>query len=386
MQRDVLRTYAMALSRPSIRSLHILNLPEDILYEIFSYEQASLTNVHTRVYTRLKEEKERIKNVQNVRLVCRLFNEFASPHLFPYLQVELQMESLLRAERISKIPHLAKGVHGISVGLQYRPQEMAASLKYFKIRKEQDLIEWYRTCDYMTEFEDHENYEKAPDDYKANRQAMDNHGEIGMAWNSESLRHMRKMRKSGSEPYEEYEVYQHILLEGYEKFQRLHREQFALIMDGTFSRTLAACMARMPQADSLFMTDSMDDRDKYLYSYPDGSIVLNNPDKLADYIVYPCTWDMIERFSNRTGHVQPFKLLPARLLSQLPIAIHKAGVTLRHLHIARFPSISNHKLICPGNKGLDDPAWDDFAEACQNLKTFSTGNYNTTTISPGSKF
>ncbi|KAK5992037.1 hypothetical protein PT974_05433 [Cladobotryum mycophilum] len=132
LRRDALWTRAMTLSREHIRPLHILNLPEEILQRIFLHFQApdisSMSRIQWEEDHRPKRAKRRRRNVQNARLVCRLFNELASPHLSPYLKVQIDKALLNRFEAISQRPHLAKGVCGIWVGLQYRPREMATSL------------------------------------------------------------------------------------------------------------------------------------------------------------------------------------------------------------------------------------------------------------------
>ncbi|KAL7941990.1 hypothetical protein V8C42DRAFT_360407 [Trichoderma barbatum] len=250
MQCELLRARAMTLSRPLIRPLHILDLPEEILDEIFSYLPDHFTTLSTKmtlteIRWSIKGGKRR-KDIQSVRLVCRLFNEVASPYLFPYLDVYLDMESLLRAERISKTAHLAKGVHGIRIGLQYRPKEMT-------------------TMSSLEASED-EVYEGIIDDGKDYDQAMRNRQTIDDAWNA----YLRS--EDGSATTEECLEYQQILVSGWQEFRRMHEEQLALIMDGTFTRILAESMARMPLSGNILLTDMMKNDSKFPDWFPTVSI------------------------------------------------------------------------------------------------------------------
>jgi hypothetical protein len=64
-------------------------------------------------------------------------------------------------------------------------------------------------------------------------------------------------------------------------------------------------------------------------------------------------------------------LVPARVLSDLPIAIHKAGLPLRRLHIDCLPTTQDFHMLCPDKQNPQSPGWNDLWAAFQNLEDFS---------------
>jgi hypothetical protein len=124
------------------RGCAILNLPPEILHLIFSYfeypydthpqgagwyEQMS----RDELLQRGQDEEHRQQSIRNARLVCRLFNEFASPLLYVCLELGLDQRSLDFTEHLSTHPQLAKGLRHVSLCLDYWPEEFAADLEGF---------------------------------------------------------------------------------------------------------------------------------------------------------------------------------------------------------------------------------------------------------------
>ena len=83
----------------------------------------------------------------------------------------------------------------------------------------------------------------------------------------------------------------------------------------------------------------------------------------------PHNWRAIEELEGGAG-----ELAPAKVLSELPIAIYKAGTALLELHISCFPLKSNHSALCPGRHDCPGPAWADFHAACQYLEKCCTSD------------
>jgi hypothetical protein len=103
-------------------------------------------------------------------------------------------------------------------------------------------------------------------------------------------------------------------------------------------------------------------------------------DTISGYLAWPLCWTDIEQLP----HVADIP--PARILSELPIALHKAGVSLRAVRIAVRLTRNNHMAIRhftdyvngeskmthdEGSPSLPQvPAWDELRAASQHLEKF----------------
>jgi hypothetical protein len=110
--------------------------------------------------------------IQNLRLVCRAFNELASPLLCPVLQVDVNQKSLDRAVSVSNCPSVASSVGAICVGLHCFPVELASDLARFMEFRLEKLEEVERTHDYY-------HLEYIPDPEKDSGSVDDNGNEKG---------------------------------------------------------------------------------------------------------------------------------------------------------------------------------------------------------------
>lgn len=360
-RRTTLRTKAMDLSRRTIRPLSVLDLPLDILHGIFAYFEAPYMAA-ARI-GRPREDSEdvrlRVQVVRRARLTCRLFHDLASPLLFPILKVGISQASLDLADGISRSPLLAAGVRVVCVSLDYRIKELAEDLWRFAESRKEILRNACRRCSYCEETwylggydEDDDTVCEQP--HRVYLQAMDNYSAIQRAWDKEN-----------ENPQNDEDLaYRRVLRQGYEEYRQKHEEQFRLISDGSFVNSLAASMSRMPHASSLKLADGLD---CYPTLYTSDTAVLNDTDALARLLVSPHDWEAIEKLDGGA------ELVPAKLLSELPIAIHRAGVGLRHLDVCCFPVRNNYSMVCPDRLDPANPAWTDLHAACQGLETFAFG-------------
>ncbi|OBT77349.1 hypothetical protein VF21_03453 [Pseudogymnoascus sp. 05NY08] len=292
------------------------------------------------------------KNIQNARLVCRLFNQLASPHLCPELKVQLDQTSLSFVDEVSRNPLVAAGVRTIHVILLYRPGEAAENLQRFKNWRDEDIGQRWRGSEYLAAdfYHDphvdkdgtvHERppreytkavYKKGLADFQAIISAWDKYfsSPDGVPIDAESLR------------------YQEILRQGYEEYLQKHEEQFRLITDGSFVNTLASAMCP----------------DETLYEDKERFLLTTDPEELPRLLVAPVRWRDIEKIRGGAD------LTPAKLLSELPIAIHKAGATISTITLHCFPTSNNYSMICPDLHDPSNPSWPDLRAACQHLTKF----------------
>jgi hypothetical protein len=345
--------------RDETRPMDILHLPMDILYSIFDHFHDD-TNIPFRIHRKDIE----INTIQNARLVCSLFNRLASPLLCPVLTVQLDQTSLDLVDEISRNPLIASGVRGIDVVLHYRPKELAEDLLRFKSQREKDLYKLRDFCHYKAETwwlgghdKDDETVCKQP--LKVYEKAMGDYRAIIAAWVD-----------CFGPPPDEIAIdadtlrYQEILQQGHEEYRQKHEEQLRLITDGTFVDTLASAIFRMGHCTFLHFEDEIGFR-SYLdpYSY-EPTLVSTNPEELPRLMATPVDWRTIEELQGGAD------LAPAKLLSELPIAIHKAGATMSVIEAYCFPTTNNYAMIRPDRLDPNNPAWADLRAASQHLLKF----------------
>jgi len=357
------------------RKPSILDLSTDVLGNIFdSFRDLNIISKGSVNWgysiQRIKNADNiaRHQNVCNLRLVCRLFNEFASPLLCPVLRVELEEASLNRLEKLSQSPHLAGTVHGIQVVLHYRPKEVAMDLALYKSRRQKDLEKMIGTCDYLAETWSLGDYDENDDTicplpHRQYVRAMKTYRSIFSAWSEASgMKVVRTIWDKEGFPNEKRIEYQQILCEGHGRYRKKHEEQLGLIVDGSFADRLAASMSRMIHVDSLGLIDTINTiPDPY---FEDPTLLSTNMDHLRELMTKPHDWATIENLDGEP------ELLPAKLLSEVPIAIHKAGIRIRDLSLKCFPLQQNQTMVWPNRQWSFSPAWSEFHAACQSLSKF----------------
>ncbi|RHZ47420.1 uncharacterized protein CDV56_100478 [Aspergillus thermomutatus] len=367
-RRLALRARAMDLSRAKIRPITIVDLPADILRKIFDYFQDPRVGkqglINWRSRRRDSDDETVRETIRQVRLVCSLFNDLASPLLCPILRVDLDQGSLDKAVELSKSPRIAEGVRAIQVGLQYRPQELVSDCRRFKDYRKQQLGEMARSCDYYAETwmlggYDSDDETVCPLPLRVYREAISNYYRISRSWD-------RHFTPDESEDVTKSEVDEHqeILLRGYNEYCKKHEEQLQLITTGSFVIALASCISQLPNARALGFTDQVDPP----YDRYNPTVVLRDKSLLPGLMSAGLEWQKIEDFED-------VKLTPARILFELPISIHKAGTTLRDLYIGPFPCRGSFSLICPDtlSNPTDPAAWSDLRAACSGLWRVSFG-------------
>lgn len=342
----------------------LLDLPFDILHSIFAHFQTTKRDNNGRIglerNRRVHMQKDDLicrQTIQSLRLVCRSFCHVASELLCPVLRVSLDRESLRIAELISQSPSISRGVRSVHVYLDYCPGELAANLGAFTDYRQKCLKEMSRRCDYMAETwflggydEDDETVCDHP--LRVYNAAMDNCSRMCLSWNAYIDPNIQ------DEGDEEMKEYQRILQCGFDGFRQRHLDQQQLILDGGFVNTLAACISRMSNAHSLALYDDLTGS----FYDQDPTLLLNDKEMLSNFMVDPLNWKSIEALGG--------ELLPARILSGLPINIHKMGANIDQLLVGCFPLQGNYSFISPKLQGL---GWANLHTSFQHLRVFEIG-------------
>ncbi|RSL82030.1 hypothetical protein CEP51_005437 [Fusarium floridanum] len=379
LHRHALRKRAMDLSRHTLRSLNILDLPMEILVQIFGYFKHQDIEIRNNSNIYWPSKVQSISNasgplltVYNARQVCSLFNTLASPLLCPFLNLKLDQESLDRAEILLVNPHIVSGVVGIQVSLEYRPIELAESFRQFAVLRMGDLGQLNHAVDWPIDATDGEDLESRPDQLRTG-----NYKEIYNAWDyfvrpGEGPQYLSSDGEEDGRVYEPKGTYQpdkaalefwRIFCQGHKEYVKLQRSQHDLIQSRTFVKTLSSLASRLDRPLALRIHSSFDPDG--LSNRYDAYKVLTDKTELARFMPTTHTWR--EMYDMRS----PVVLHQAKILSELPIAMHKAGAVLRHLTVGCLPELYSVDKLCPGeDESLNSPAWGELSAACQHLEVF----------------
>lgn len=358
----------MRRSGDKIQMTYLLHLPIDILRNIFDhFKDPRITPQGTVPYRELvgDENTTSRQTLQKARLVCHLFNEIASPLLYPVLRIRLDKASLDVVDRISKNPLFAIGVRGIQVVLDYRPGELAADLSRFKDLRKQDLKEIYDACVYTRSISSYyiDDDTISPKPYKEYIAAMNYYSSVWSAWDGCCSQTNEDARDPDSLSHQRF------LRQCHEQYQQQHKQQLQLITDGSFVNSLALSISRMPRWNSLHFVDGVD-RPLHPFFQPhrkEPTLLLNNIEAFAPFMTAPLNWRTIETLPGGA------ELVPAKILYELPIAIHRSGAKLTDLHISCLPVLTNYSRLYPEHHDHLNPVMSNFQTACQHLKRFELG-------------
>ncbi|RSL76764.1 hypothetical protein CEP51_009649 [Fusarium floridanum] len=340
--------------RPKPQLANLANLPTDILVQILDHFRNN--HVVCKDYVRWDDlyDQSPDQALCNLRLTCRRLHDLASPLLLPVLEVDLDTASLNRAKELLSNRHIASGVVGLRVALEYRPAELAADLsKFIKVKDEAlvGILENPGRLQGLAFGRGSADFERASAEQMYNRTAM------RQAWDNVIG------GKDADELDEQVLAYQKILLQSHKEYARLHEEQFQLIEKGTFVNTLASLLPKGQQPLSLSIRGTKyEDADDYIDDYIE---VFEDTDALCKFLTDPHAWATLDHMDGEVS------LTPAKIVSELPIALHKTGVSLKYFHLSCLPVRSNFSDLCPGlDISPDAAAWHDLQTACQQLKVF----------------
>ncbi len=154
---------------------------------------------------------------------------------------------------------------------------------------------------------------------------------------------------------------------------RLYQEQLALLEDGSFVKSLASAVARMGNVASLLINDQMVAKRYHSLHWLDTTYNPlpprePRPDVLPRFLSAPLNWRAIANEAKA-----PTDLPTARLLWELPIALHQADTPLRELQINIIPRHGYFSILSPGAYYPPDRAaatWAALADACEHLEAF----------------
>ncbi|KAL2782463.1 hypothetical protein BJX66DRAFT_320679, partial [Aspergillus keveii] len=194
--------------------------------------------------------------------------------------------------------------------------------------------------------------------------------------------------------------YQALLRQSFREFRRRHEEQLQLITSREFVITVASCATRMPNVVALAFEDA-----KSRWKVWGAWEKMKDMSYLAEALQEAVSWESIEdhqyfahdeyvreleyaeylqqigdaeaeeRLSAINRRVRPPTdphLVPARILTELPIAMHAAGAILRDIYVGAFPTRGDFSKLCPDTEKAG-VIWSDLQAAYSQLRSISLG-------------
>ena len=303
--RDMLRKEINIRSRPSLRPLNILDLPDEILVLISEY--AKDWTPDPRFDTSLY--RQGVGEIKNLRLTCWPFCNASSHLLVPLVKVELNPASVAHLDTISQHPTISKGVRAVRVVLDYYDYELANDLAHFahfsayNLRRHTDLSE-YRALD--------DTNEPAASDLEIIRKAR----ELENVWAS-----------FASDTVDEANLNANVsalnlLRRAHEEYRSRTAEQTQVYENGAFVRSVAVAMGRMPLATRLQFREFEFRSSRWKRT---GSFREGDDDYYLWQMLLPMMWDVGREWTLGTPH--------ADVLVDLPIAVYDAGTVLKGLDL-----------------------------------------------------
>ncbi|KXX77785.1 hypothetical protein MMYC01_204782 [Madurella mycetomatis] len=231
---DALRCCINKISRPLLRGLHILELPDEILNLIFEFVEG----LHHDLGYNLRSGG---KDIESCRLTCRRFCSIASRMLVRLVRVDHRSSSLSRLEEISRHPIISKGVCAVRVLLHSYDSTLSTHIEDFVLRHTGEVE---RLVD---AFESTRSWELAISEETA-LEIVRKAREVLAAW--------CRLTLAPSDADEKDDMHRALLEEAHKKYQRYYEEQESLRKGGKFAQIVGSAIARMPCARRLEFHDS----------------------------------------------------------------------------------------------------------------------------------
>jgi len=279
------------------------------------------------------------------------------------------------AQELVQKPHIASGIRFVHVDMAYRPYKLTQPYTY-ALYLEQYLGEVRNRLD---TFEFAQEFNGSPQDLaqvrkhwrclKVAQQSLKFPFRVPTRLLEKNPEKNPDLNKEEAELVNEF---RQLILRCHAEYCEKQKEQRLLLSTNSFSNALAAAISNFPQATTLCLTDEyssvsdsirghMKDEKKFVSKDGIGA--------LLRHVNHPIPWTEIHERDHGMLELVP-DLLAAKMLWELPIAIHKAAPGhLQNLNIKCFPP--GNELITGdfGDFSLSD--LQDLRSVGQNLKTLA---------------
>lgn len=342
-RRATLWAHLAAISRLPAQQPALDKLPVEILKIIFEYlgmpRLKSIDDIWRRELHHGRWHSTNRRAVQNLRLVCRLFNRLASSLLFPYLFLSIDEESLDLARRISETPHLAVGVRGIVIFTSFCIQRLTQDFSLYREVVYRELRHYLNDMEFQASSDEFQNDAAH---FAALCSAWDETGYLNATCpggidliGDELFPHTQIIKiaeRNSTYHSAAREEFRNVFTQGYHAYCTKYQSQVRLTEEGTFVQNLVDSIRRMPQFQDLVFTRGHGTRRwtaslTYWGMLSSCRRALRNRSALLKFMSEPQAWVWEVALMN-------FRLdWPQQLITQLPIALSDAGIRLLHLDL-----------------------------------------------------
>ncbi|CAH0055960.1 unnamed protein product [Clonostachys solani] len=366
MHEKFLRNRANELSRNDVRALNLLDLPVELLANVFDFFKHPALSIQGGVDWKMEGNGEsntrsrRFETLKNARLVCRHFNTLVSPLLCPILRLNVEGASLDRLRKITASPSLRSGIRGIKLNLNYCFEEIAMDEMLFLRVIRTEVNDFFSYCE-------HE-YEDVDDRAEPTRK--------GNMLISSAISFCQDEGLMGANAGPEREDYQYIdaLRRGYLNYKDLHLEQTRLLKHGDFAHALSKSLAQLKCSIGLKLCD-----DLTRYTYEDVHGILHAPGTRRTPQIFASAEALVKSISRPhqwvglRGLQLPVGIEPARLLCELPLALHREGVSVDRFTPSILKRLRSFQQLCPrkyiSDKGPEE-GWGQLLAFSKRLRSF----------------
>lgn len=320
LQASLRKTFD-AHARPLIRSLHISDMPIEILRKICEEVRGDFDDWANEYPI------DGIQAIQSLRLTCRRFCDASSPMLLHRLCVSLAASSLAHLDEVSRHPTISTGIRSLEISVALYDPSPAKSLQSFigKIVEtlRNDLMEdaisiqhQFGSSDWGGTF-----VADRTEDFTQLSEIIDNMGK-----RNEVLRSCRNyLRPETSWPDDNETVA--ALSQVYEEYWQLVEDQYLFLHNDTFASSVAEAVARVPTIARLSVTDLPGFKSPILWTKISSPIYFS----VRESVLTPRLFTA--QMTSQLGRQLVI------LFRQLPLAISRAGNPLAGLRIHLWSGI-----------------------------------------------
>ena len=377
------------ITRTTSHQTSILDLPKEILLDIFGYFDSKFPVHDPSLYRKPQatEARDRLEFLGNNRLVCHAFNRLISPLLCPVVSVSLSSGSMDRLEGLSRNPLIAQGIRGISISLLFRPHAIATSFSRYHAYADSFLHKLEGECDYHTEFQEYEQVDNSDDavQWRNYHDAWTRILKIRRGWRElmedenilhDSLQEVYIARLGAKDGGDQTAAGAQAMLRScFEMYAMAHADEASITSDGSFIHSVVKALSRCEFCNFVWFNE-----DQLGEKLPEKKAITMATDEsaLVRALTQGHEWLRIEDSLCRDDDDRGL-FFPASILTELPIACHNAKLHLRGISIGCFPLLRGYRCLLPASDPVKDTVdtdpWALFAAACAGLEIFEFGRH-----------
>lgn len=264
-----------------VRSLNILDLPDELLKTIFERLMDRWMSSGGYFFIPDHGYQNGLKDIQNIRLTCQRFCNTSSHLLLRHIDVTMRPSSLARLKEVACHLLLSKGVQAVRVHLNYFSPSLATDIFHFAtlaIMHLEHSLEFFKAL-----------LQRNLDEQLFNMPRE----EIGPAIDKDALileewsEFLDVLRDSDEDPDVFKEGIANSrevagLVSAHEIYRQQYLAQESVLKDGTFLQVIATAMSKMPTAKKLFVGDLFSDFEDGRFDYVKPFVdAVEDPEGLA---------------------------------------------------------------------------------------------------------